>query len=364
MILFDYAWMLTRLPSMHASSSPFAHHFTQTSGFLAACTMGLPNVATIAASRTFIDEWARGDLDAVEIDRSVERCRALFAQISGVANDRVAVGSQASQLVSIVATAVPDGAEVLCAEGDFASLVHPFEQLTHRGVRVRYAPLAELAAAISSDTAFVVFSLVQSATGEVADHEAIARAAAAFGARTVVDTTQSTGWLPVSSAGFDYTICHAYKWLCAPRGTAFLTVREGLDDSIVPLAAGWCSADDVWGSCYATHMPLASGAGRFDLSPAWPSIPGTEAALRLFAELDLEAVHAHDVGLASQARAALGLAPSNSAIVTWADPDGADLAAMQAAGIVASGRAGNARIAFHLWNDAADISRLTAALGR
>lgn len=349
---------------MNGADSPFGAHFSPAPGYLAACTAGLPSLETARAMRGFVDEWAAGRLDPVALSHSVERCRELFAGLAGVESGRVAVGSQVSQLVSIVASSLPHGAEVLCPEGDFASLAHPFAQLSDRGIRLRFAPLGELAAAVTPETSLVAFSLVQSASGEIADHIAIRSAAAAAGARTLADLTQSLGWLPVSAGGFDFTVCHAYKWLCAPRGTAFLTMREGLEREATPLAAGWCSADDVWQSCYAGHMPLAAGAGRFDLSPAWPAIAGTEAALRLFADLDPAAVHAHDLGLANTARAALGLPAGDSAIVTWADPEGRDLAAMQAAGITASGRAGNARIAFHLWNSEADVASLAGALGR
>lgn len=351
--------------SQAAAGSPdFAAHFPEVRGYLSACTGGLPSHATLAASRSFFDEWAAGRLDAHAIGAASERTRQLYAQLAGVATDRVALGSQVSQIVSIIATTVPDGGEVLCAAGDFSSLTHPFEQLAARGVTVRYAPVAELAAAVRPETTLVAFSLVQSATGEVADHEAIVAAAARVGARTCVDLTQSLGWLPVGAATFDYTVCHAYKWLCAPRGTAFLTVRAGLDETLTPLAAGWCSADDVWGSCYAGHTPLAANAGRFDLSPLWPLVPGTEAALALFASLDPVAVHDHAVGLANAARSVLGMPSGNSAIVTWPDPDGSELAAMQAAGLVVSGRAGNARVAFHLWNTMEDVELLARALGR
>lgn len=353
-------------PTMQESPirTDFAAHFPATTGYLAACTGGLPSHATLAASREFYDSWAAGKLDAVAIGALAERTRQLYAQLAGVTSDRVALGSQVSQLVSIIATAVPDGGEVLCAAGDFASLTHPFEQLASRGVTVRYAPVDSLAAAVTEATSMVAFSLVQSATGEVADHAAISAAATAVGARTCVDLTQSLGWLPVGAETFDYTVCHAYKWLCAPRGTSFMTVAPGLDSTLTPLAAGWCSADDVWGSCYAGNTPLSPSAGRFDLSPSWPLIAGTEAALALFASLDMSAVHSHTVGLANAARSALGLPASNSAIVTWPDECGSDLIAMQAAGIVASGRAGNARVAFHLWNTLDDVALLARALGR
>lgn len=350
--------------SSFSRTSPYQSQFAAGSGYLSAATAGLPTNETVAVSHAFFETWSHGKLDPAVIGAQIERTRGHFAQIAGVTADRVAMGSQVSQLASVVATMVPDGAEVLCAAGEFSSLAHPFAQLANRGVRVRYAPVSELAAEVREETALVVFSLVQSASGEVADDPAIVEAAGRVGAKTCVDLTQSLGWLPTGAASFDYTICHAYKWLCSPRGTAFLTVREGLDDSLVPIAAGWYSADDVWGACYADHMPLAQGAGRFDLSPAWPVIDGTEAALRYFASLDIEAVHDYDVGLANGARDMLGLPAGDSAIVTWADPNGADLARMQAAGITASGRAGNARIAFHLWNDLNDIELLAQALRR
>ncbi|MBL3700886.1 aminotransferase class V-fold PLP-dependent enzyme [Leucobacter luti] len=356
--------MRTQTRGAHTSAANWAGQFAAGPGYLSACTAGLPSDATVDAMQAFIARWAGGGLDARAISAQAERCRELFATIAGVAPARVALGSQISQLVSIVATAVPDQAEVLCATGDFASLTHPFEQLAARGVRVRYAPVSELAAAVDERTALVAFSLVQSASGEIADHAAIRAAAARVGARTLVDLTQSLGWLPVGAEGFDFTVCHAYKWLCAPRGTAFLTVAPGLDDELTPLAAGWCSADDVWSSCYAGHTPLAAGAGRFDVSPVWPAIAGTEVALRECTERDPAAVLAHTVGLANEARAMLGLPAGDSAIVTWADPDGADLAAMQHGGITASGRAGNARISFHLWNTSEDVAQLAAALGR
>ena len=338
--------------------------FSTPPGYLSACTAGLPTAATVAAMRGFIDDWRAGRADARALGEQAERCREHYARLAGVAVDRVALGSQVSQLVSMVASSVPDGAEVLCAAGDFASLAHPLEQLAYRGVRVRYAPVSRLAEELRTDTALVAFSLVQSATGEVADAEAIRAAAEHVGARTLVDLTQSLGWLPVGADPFDFTVCHAYKWLCAPRGTAFLTVRAGLDEQLVPLAAGWYSADDVWSSCYTEHMPLAAGAGRFDVSPAWPALGGTEAALGALAALDPRAVHAHDLELANAAREVLDLPAGDSAIVTWADPAGTELAALTAGGITASGRAGNARIAFHLWNTADDVELLARALSR
>ena len=339
------------------------HQYPSVPGYLSACTAGLPATATTAALRSYADEWSAGALDPRRISAQVEKCRELFGALVGVAPDRVAIGSQVSQFASVAATAVPDDGEVLCVTGDFASITHPFEQLAHRGVRVRYVELDRLASAIDARTSLVAWSHVQSASGAVSDAHAIRTAARALGAVTCVDLTQAAGWLPIDASDFDITICHAYKWLSAPRGSAFMTVRAGLEKTLTPLAAGWYSADDPWSSCYAGDTPLAGGAGRFDLSPAWPVIPGTVAALEVISRIDPRLALEHALDLANAARSALGLEPGDSAIVTWPDRDGADLAAMSGAGIVASGRAGNARVAFHLWNTHDDVTRLREALG-
>jgi selenocysteine lyase/cysteine desulfurase len=75
-------------------------------------------------------------------------------------------------------------------------------------------------------------------------------------------------------------------------------------------------------------------------------------------------VYAHDTGLGNALCEGLGLPQGNQAIVTWADPSGADLARLTAAGITASGRAGRARVGFHLWNTAADVAAVLTALPR
>ena len=80
--------------------------------------------------------------------------------------------------------------------------------------------------------------------------------------------------------------------------------------------------------------------------------------------LDPDEVRDHDVGLADAFRARLDLGPSNSAIVSWADPDGSQLAALTASGVVAAGRAGRARVSFHLWNDEEDVDLAARAIGR
>jgi selenocysteine lyase/cysteine desulfurase len=332
--------------------------------YLAACTSGLPTLDTVRALREDADIWGNGLASPAHYQVEVDRARALYARLVGVGTDRVSIGSQASVMAAVLAASVPAGREVVCVDGDFTSMVFPFLQQEHRGITVRHVPVAELAASLTERTWLVAFSLVQSGTGEIADAPAIRAAAAAVGAFTLCDTTQATGWLPVRAGDFDATICHAYKWLGAPRGAAFLTVLPALAEVLRPVQAGWFAGDDPWASCYGPGMNLATDARRFDVSPAWPAWVGTRVALEFFSSLDPAAVYAHDTGLGNALCAGLGLPQRDQAIVTWADPAGTDLARLGAAGITASGRAGRARVAFHLWNTRADVDAVLAALAR
>ncbi|QEW03435.1 aminotransferase class V-fold PLP-dependent enzyme [Microbacterium lushaniae] len=337
--------------------------FTGGRDYLAACTMGLPSRATVDAVTAALAAAAAGRPDVAAAVHDTERSRAAYARLVHTDVTDVAIAAQVSVAVSMVAASAPDGAEILCADGDFSSVMLPFAQ-AGRGVRVRTAPLAELASAVHPDTWLVAFSLVQSATGEIADAEAISGAARAVGAWTLCDLSQAAGWLPVAAARFDATICHAYKWLCSPRGVAFLTVTEEFGRHLRPVQGGWYAGEDPWASCYGADIAFAASARRFDVSPAWQAFVGAAPALELFADVDADALHGHAVGLAAAFREGMGLpAPAReSAIVTWPDADGTALARLRAAGITASGRAGRARVGFHLFNDVEDVARALTAL--
>ena len=227
----------------------------------------------------------------------MERARGYAATLLGVVPSRVAVGSQASVFIGLAAAAAPPGAEVVCVAGDFASVVRPF--LARGDLRVRQVPLAELAGAVGPDTWMVAYALVSSSTGELADAAAVSAAARATGARVLVDVTQATGWLPTTDLEADLVVCHTYKWLCAPRGSAFAAFSERAQEEIRPLTAGWYSAADPWASCYGPELDLAPDASRYDVSPAWHAWVGAEAALGFAVSLDAAEVHDHAVGLAN-----------------------------------------------------------------
>jgi selenocysteine lyase/cysteine desulfurase len=237
-----------------------------------------------------------------------------------------------------------------------------FPFLQRPDIRVRTVPLEALADSITDDTWLVAFSLVQSRSGVVSDEASILEAAARHGAFTMCDFTQAAGVLPVDASRYDITVCHTYKWLCSPRGVAFMTVSERFDALMTPLQAGWYAGDDVWRSTYGPAMALAPNARRFDVSPAWQAWIGAEQSLALFADLDIAEVWQHASALGDALCDAVGIPQQHQAIVTWADPDGENIARLMAAGVRISGRAGRLRASFHLWNDLSDVEQVVRTL--
>ena len=329
-------------------------------GYLAAASIGIPPRQAVDALAADLALWSRGARDPQDYDPVIGRTRESYAAIVGVDVHRVAIGSQTSVIASLIAAAVPDGAEVLCIDGDFSSMMFPF--LQRIGIRVRVVPGEALADSITDDTWLVAFSLVQSATGVVADAAAIVEAARRHGAHTFCDVTQAAGVLPVDARMFDATVCNTYKWLCAPRGVAFLTVTDAFAAELTPVQAGWYAGEQVWTSTYGPAMTLASDARRFDVSPVWPAWIGAEQSIALFASLDIDEVWKLTSGLGDELCERLGIAPKHQAIVTWPDSSGGDLARLKAAGIRAAGRAGRLRASFHLWNTSADVDAVVAAI--
>ena len=328
-------------------------------GYLNTGSIGLPPPATVEALQAVVADWQDGRVTADRFDDDVAGSRAAFAAMVDAPVDTVAIGPQVSALIALAATLAEPGDRVVLPEGEFTSVFFPF--LARGDLDVQTVPLADFAASITADTDIALFSVVQSATGEVADLDAIRDAASATGTLTVADATQAVGWLPFRASDFDVTATGAYKWMLCPRGSAFLTVRPDLWDRVRPLYAGWYSGEDPWESIYDLPFRVASNARRFDLSPAWFTWVGTRRSLEFLNEIGIEAIHEHDVALANAARTGLGMAPSDSSMITLELPDGFDPSRLDH--LVTANRAGRLRVGFHLYNSMDDVEALLDALG-
>ncbi len=328
--------------------------------YLNTASYGLPPRPAWDAMQEALADWRGGRTSWEHWGDSTEAAREEFARLVGVDASWVAVGATVSGLVGLVAASLPDGARVLTPEIEFASVLFPFLVQGRRSVQVRTVPAAELAGEIDAATDLVAVSAVQMATGEVADLEAVAAAAAEHDVVTVVDATQACGWLPLDASRFDVVVCTAYKWLMSPRGTAFMTVRPERLDGLVPHAAGWYAGEDRHASYFGPPLRLAADARRLDTSPAWYCWVATRPTLELVNRIGVEAIHEHDLALANRFRAGLGLELGDSAIVSVDLPGSAKR--LSAAGIVAAVRGGRLRASWHVYNTADDVDTVLDVL--
>jgi len=336
--------------------------FSPEPAYLNTASYGLPPRPAFEAFAAVADEWRHGRTEWMVWNQQVDVARGLFARLVNVSPADVSVGSQVSAFVGLVAVSLSPGDRVVCAEEDFTSVLFPLLAMESRGVVVDLVPLDSLADAVTDDVALVAVSAVQSADGRVADLDAIAAAASAAGALTLIDATQACGWLPLDASRFDYVVCATYKWLLGPRGCALMTVRPAAAERLTPVLAGWFAAESKRAS-YGGPLRLADGARRFDVSPAWFSWVGQAPALELLLDVGVDAIHAHDVGLANRFRTGLGLSPGDSAIVSIAPPAGA-ADRLRAAGVAFADHGDLLRFSFYLYTVTDDVDRaLTAIAG-
>lgn len=335
--------------------------FTAPAHYLNTASMGLPPRTTQEALRDSHQAWARGRAQPTDYDEPVSRSRELYARLVHAPTSTVSIGHQVAPLVGLLAAAVPDGATVLFAENAFTSLTFPFAAHADRGVRLIEAPLAEVADRVDADTWLVAVEAAQSSTGTLADLAAIEAACARHGAQLVVDLTQSAGWLDVDASRYAATVCGAYKWLLSPRGSAFMTLRPDLIESLRPLAANWFAGAQVWDSIYRLPLRLATDARRFDVSPAWHSWVGTEASLDYLTGLGVAEVGEHSLAVARAFTDAADVAPGDSAIVSLRTDDQVEQM-LTRHDVSAAQRDGRLRLSFYLYNTAEAAAELGAAL--
>jgi selenocysteine lyase/cysteine desulfurase len=329
--------------------------------YLNTASYGLPPRPAWHALQAALADWRTGRTSWERWGDSTEAARTAFASLCGVPLEWVATGSTVSGLVGLVAASLPSGSRVLSTQAEFTSLLWPF-LAQGRGIEVECVPVPVLADAVDGRTDVVAFSTAQSSTGELADLDAVSAAARAHGALTVVDATQSCGWLQLDAGRFDAVAVAAYKWLLSPRGTAFMTVRPGLLERLTPHAAGWYAADDPHANYYGPPLRLSRSARRLDVSPAWFSWVGAAAAIDVLLEIGVEAIHEHNLRLANLFRVGLGHEPGDSAIVT-VDVPGVE-ERLRGTGVMAAARAGRLRTSWHLYNTHEDVETVLGLLPR
>lgn len=331
--------------------------------YLDAATYGLPPIATITTLERALQRWQAGTANWVEEwDREGEVSRELFAQLIGTKAESVALIPTVSVASGIIAASLPIGATVVVPEEEFTSVSYPFSAGAEAGkLKVMAVPYGELIDAIKPGVHLVAFSLVRSQSGETADLAAICDAAQVAGVKLYVDATHALPFVSVAEQldRIDYLACHGYKHLLCPRGAGFFVVHPDRWNDCIPYFANWRAGAPLYQRNYGVETALIDNAARFDVSLAWHSWAGARVSLELLLQWKNDGIFEGTWEITRRLAASLGLAEPKSTVLTFKapDPDEAERVLTEA-GIRCAVRAGNIRLAPHVYNTVEEIDRV------
>ena len=345
--------------------------------YVNSCSQGALSDAVRAAYEEYLDGW---DENGAEWGHWVERsetARAAFAGLLDVLPDDVAIQTSVSAAVSGLVSALRFGGErrrIVISEYEFPTIgqiAHAQELRGAEVVHVEADPEA-YAAAIDERTALVCATFVSYRTGAVHDVESIHRIARAHGALMLVDGYQGLGALPLdANAAGDVVVGGTVKYLLASAGLAFMALRPGLVEELLPTQTGWFADENVFDMQIERYRPHRS-ARRFDAgTPPVPSIYAGVAGVGLIEAAGVPAIAAHVRGLVGrllggldEIGARVAARPEGPLVCIRSTDAPALVEALAGDGIVASERDSNLRVSFHLYNTDDDVDAVLAALTR
>jgi isopenicillin-N epimerase len=136
---------------------------------------------------------------------------------------------------------------------------------------------------VTPATRVIFFSHITSATALRLPAEAICARARQAGILTVVDGAHVVGQVPLDlqAVGADFYTSNGHKWLCSPKGSAFLYARPERQSLIQPLVVGW-----GWGQ----ERPFDFGSDFLDFLQ-WMGTDDPSAYLSVPAAIQFQAEH-------------------------------------------------------------------------
>ena len=224
-----------------------------------------------------------------------EARRALAAYV-GAAPENLTFVPNATTGVNAVARSLVLGAgdEVLLGDAEYGGMERLWEFVRRRtGATVTRRPFGELEP--GPRTRVVFCSHIEWSTGRVNDLAPLVARTRASGALLVVDGAHAPGQLDLDleSLGVDVYSGNCHKWMCAPKGSAFLYARPEVQQLIDPAIVSWDWLDDAsfadrhrWQGTRDPSAYLAVPAAiAFQAEHDWPAV--RERCRQLLSSLEL-----------------------------------------------------------------------------
>jgi len=220
--------------------------------------------------------------------------RATLATALGARGEHLVFVPNSTTAVNSVAQSYPlePGDEVLATDLEYGACVAAFEHAcAKRGARLRrtHIPLPyardevveRLLAEVRPRTRLILASHITSTTALTLPVAALCRAARERGIATLIDGAHAPGQIPldIDGIGADFYVGNCHKWLCAPKGSAFLHARPEHHAALEPTVISWGYASGIDGiASYDAYLGRSvferrlQWQGTRDLS-AWLAVP-------------------------------------------------------------------------------------------
>jgi cysteine desulfurase / selenocysteine lyase len=364
---------------------------------------GLVPAEAKAAMDEQIDHRIRGDIQKPAMFDTIERVRSAYASLIAASTEEIAFTKNVSEGLNIVAAGLPwkpGDNVVLCPELEHPSNIYPWLNLKSRaGIEVRLVhsrdgrmPIPEMIKAADPRTRVITCSYVTFAPGLRSDVQALAEYCATKDILLLVDAAQGIGILDINMERTPIAAMSVstQKGLMGLYGMGLLFVRKSWAERLEPAYLSRFSVDlgtahEATGG--SDNYALMPGAKRFEVGNYnFLAATAVESGLSMINEITTKAVEQHVLKLAEhmmEGLRRLGVpvfasepGPHRAHMVAIGDAignqhDATDDPAMQSlyetlasAGVRTTIRRGIIRVAFHLYNNGADVAQLLDAAAR
>jgi len=352
-----------------------------------ACSQAPQSDPVRAAADAYLASWNEAGMDWDAWIAETEAARAEFARFVGGAAEDVAVATSVSQATSSLATAMewtgPRNV-VVASAAEFPTVGHVWLAQRPAGAEVRWVPHRERGATIDDwadeiDERTLIVSACHGGyqTGVKQDIRAIAEVAHDRGALVYVDAYQTMGTeaFDAPTSGADFVASGNLKYLMGMPGIAFLWIRPGVADTLIPRVTGWFGRLEPF-AFDARTLDWGPGGHRLDLgTPPIMEAYVARAGMGWLRSLGMEAIGAwterlgaHCVERALEMGMRL-MGPTDptrrtpSTAIVCDDAHGVE-SALRSERIIASARGPVIRLAPHFYNSLDDVDQALEALSR
>ncbi len=270
----------------------------------------LPRAAAARVQETVQQQWGADLIGSWNQHRWIDLPQVVgekIAPLVGAAPGQVICADSISvnlfKLLSVVSMLRPDRPVVLSAADNFPTDLYMVQGLSRLlgEDRLRLVQVAEadISAALNDQVAAVLLSHVNFRSGRILPMADITHAAQAAGALAVWDLAHSAGAMPVEldACEVDFAVGCGYKFFNGgPGAPAWVYAASRHQDSIEQPLSGWMGHR----APFDFDPEYAAAAGMLQYlcgTPPILSLASLDAALELFADLDMAALRAKSAAL-------------------------------------------------------------------